>query len=224
MTDVQSNAATDATDATDAPVAHFKIWLDEVGIEIGRSPLDPKNVPFTNDDGDLVIPHQSLKFTKGPKVAEKGYRIFLGPVADGETPVDYAEVKTIDIPVESAEIRTKGRQPKGSYKNADGDTVVPFAAPDTPKADRFLILLDAKGGVIERVKLGKNHRMRKGCTRDDAGNITVPWHVTTGQSAPVETDETDKAPDTETETTESPVVAEQDAPPVESVQEPADVS
>ena len=103
MTDAQQStdaSSTDVTDATDVPVAHFKIWLDEVGIEIGREPLDPKCVPFTNDDGDLVIPHQSLKFKKGPKVAEKHYRIFLTATDENEIENAWAGVRTKDIPTD----------------------------------------------------------------------------------------------------------------------------
>ena len=204
MTDVSS------TDATASPVAKFKIWLAEDGItELGREILDPKHVPLFDKEGNLLIPFQSLKFKKGPKTAEKHFRIFLSETDEDEQAEAYADV------------RTKGRQPKGSYKNVDNDTVVPFEAPPEPEKDCFVILLDKDGKEWDRIPRVKNQRMRKGCYKDPDGNTVVPWYVTAGLPAPV--DETVETP--ADEAPETPVVAEQEAPPVEApiVEEPADV-
>lgn len=151
--------STDSTDSTSTPENQkFKIWLDEVGIEIGREVLDAKDVPFLNDDGNLVIPHQSLKFKKQPKVKEVHYKIYLG---EDNKPC-------------WAEIRGKGKVPSNATRDKNDDTVIPFEKPV------YRIFLDKDGGEMDRQINKGLGRSPKGSTTDADGNVVVSWAALTG--------------------------------------------
>lgn len=144
----------------------MKIWLGKDGSEIGREVLDPKDVPFLNDDGNLVIPHQSLKFKKPTPTKEVHYKIFLGEDGDPAW----------------AEVRGKGKVSSDSTRNENGDTVIPYHKPI------YRIFLDNAGQEMDR-KLNKGlGRAPKGSTTDVEGNVVVSWAVLTGSyKAPAET-------------------------------------
>jgi len=132
----------------------------------------------------------------------------------------------------------KGRRWLDSYIDDNGDLIVPWREPKVknerkpkePKVTLYKKYLDKDGNIDESltVVLGKG-RYPKGYTKDDKGNVIVPWTKpkvkrTKKADKPAETEAAESAVN-DTPVVDT-VVAEQDAPPVvvvEDVQEPADM-
>lgn len=168
----------------------FKIWLDEDGNEDRREPLGPGKHPKGSHKDDAGNLICPYREPVGEKTVH--YKIYLD---ENGNEVD-------------RKVRGKGRIPKRAYRDDDGNTVIPWQEPQEKATSEPVVKTKvylAKDGetVIDTVQFTKGRLpARAYVDPDDPTRFFVPWQEPKGKKK------------------DTPVVAEQDAPPVEVVEVP----